>query len=323
MNPASAAADRHAADQPGRQPGLTALRGWRIPRLTLGTLQFGGHRGAQDDQASIRTVHAALDAGINLIDTADSYGAGHSEEVVGIALEKRRAEAILATKFDMQAGVTPTRDLLRETLNRSLQRLRTDYVDLYQIHNVSLAAIESTDVFDHLESFRDEGLVRAIGVTAGPGEGHGRESILAAHDERVESVQAAYSLLSPSLAYVVFPFCVSRGVAVFAREALAQGLLTDALDDEATLRMGRRSRWTREQLDRVVARVRAFDRLRSAGENRAEFALRFALSNDNVASVVCGMRSPEEVAANVRALEKGPLPPQVLQEIVEIGGSAN
>jgi aryl-alcohol dehydrogenase-like predicted oxidoreductase len=82
--------------------------------------------------------------------------------------------------------------------------------------------------------------------------------------------------------------------------------------------MGRRSRWTAEQLDRVVATVRLFDRARSAEETRAGFALRFALSNENVASVVCGMRSPEEVTLNVQALERGPLEPEVLQQVVEI-----
>jgi aryl-alcohol dehydrogenase-like predicted oxidoreductase len=304
--------------QPGERRGLLEAHGWRVSRLTLGTLQFGGQRGRQDDQSSIRTVHAALDAGINVIDTADSYGSGHSEEVIGRALGKRRPDVILATKFDLKPDVPPIHEVLRAALMHSLQRLQTDYIDLYQVHNIPLAAMQSPEIFDHLESFRDEGLVRAIGVTAGPGEGHGRECMVAAGDQRVEAIQAAYSLLSPSLAQVVFPYCASRNVAVFAREPLAQGLLTDALDDEATLRMGRRSRWTSEQLDRVVATVRSFDRVRSADESRVGFALRFALSNDHVTSVVCGMRSAEEVASNIRALETGPLQPDVLQEIVEL-----
>jgi aryl-alcohol dehydrogenase-like predicted oxidoreductase len=302
----------------GERRGLTEVYGQPVSRLTLGTLQFGGQRGKQDDAASVRAVHAALDAGINTIDTAESYGSGHSEEVVGKALGKRRHEAIVATKFDLKPDIHPTRALLTAALMQSLQRLQTDYIDLYQVHNIPPEAMQSPEIFDHLESFRDEGLVRAIGVTAGPGEGHGRECMMAVKDPRVEAIQAAYSLLSPSLAYAVFPYCASRKVTVFAREPLAQGLLTDALDDEATLRMGRRSRWTAEQLDRVVATVRLFDRARSAEESRAGFALRFALSNENVASVVCGMRSPEEVALNVQALERGPLQPEVLQQVVEI-----
>jgi aryl-alcohol dehydrogenase-like predicted oxidoreductase len=304
----------------GEQPHRLLLdgRGWRISRLTLGTLQFGGQRGAQDDQSSIRTVHAALDAGVTVIDTADSYGAGHSELVIGQALGHRRAGVLIATKFDLKPDIHPSRDTLRGFLTASLRRLRTDWIDLYQVHNIPAEAMLSSELFDHLAAFRAEGLVRAIGVTAGPGEGHGAECLMAAKDTRVESVQAAYNLLSQGLALVAFPYCASRGVAVFAREPLGQGLLTDALEDDAILRMGRRSRWTAEQLDRAVATVRSFDRVRSTGESRAELALRFALSNGNVASVVCGMRSVEEVASNLRAVERGPLAPDILQEIVDI-----
>jgi aryl-alcohol dehydrogenase-like predicted oxidoreductase len=313
----SAAADDAAVD-PKSSAHLLRSDPRRISRLTLGTLQFGGQRGQQDDQSSIRTVHAALDAGINAIDTADSYGAGHSEEIIGRALGTRRPEVFIATKFDLLPDVPPSREAIRKALTESLRRLRTDYVDLYQVHNIPATAMQSGAVFDQLESLRDQGLVRAVGVTVGPGEGHGAECIMAANDPRVESVQAAYSLLSQGLASVAFPFCASRGVAVFAREALAQGLLTDALDEESTLRMGRRSRWTAEQLGRAVARARSFDRARSADESRAGFALRFALSNRHVASVVCGMRSAEEVARNMQAMERGPLQPEVLQDIVDI-----
>jgi aryl-alcohol dehydrogenase-like predicted oxidoreductase len=297
---------------------LLDSRGWPISRLTLGTLQFGGQRGSQDDQSSIRTVHAALDAGITVIDTADSYGAGHSEAVIGAALGHRRPDVLIATKFDLKPDIHPSRDTLRKYLTDSLQRLHTDWIDLYQVHNIPAEAMRSSELFDHLAAFRDEGLVRAIGITAGPGEGHGAECIMAAKDTRVESVQAAYNLLSQSLALVAFPTCASHGVAVFAREPLAQGLLTDALEDDAILRMGRRSRWIPEQLDRAVARVGSFDRVRSPGESRAELALRFALSNGHVASVVCGMRSVEEVGGNLRAVERGPLAPDILQEIVDI-----
>jgi aryl-alcohol dehydrogenase-like predicted oxidoreductase len=306
---------------PSERPRQLLLegRGWRISRLTLGTLQFGGQRGTQDDHTSIRTVHAALGAGVTVIDTADSYGAaGHSEAVIGQALGHRRPDVLIATKFDLKPDINPSRDTLRRFLTESLRRLRTDWIDLYQVHNVPAEAMQSSELFDHLAAFRDEGLVRAIGVTAGPGEGHGAECIMAAKDTRVESVQAAYNLLSQSLAHVAFPHCASHGIAVFAREPLAQGLLTDALEDDAILRMGRRSQWTREQLDRAVATVRSFDRVRSTGESRAELALRFALSNGSVASVVCGMRSVEEVASNIRAVERGPLAPDILQEIAEI-----
>jgi aryl-alcohol dehydrogenase-like predicted oxidoreductase len=297
---------------------LRDVRGWKISSLTLGTLQFGGNRGAQDDQSSIRAVHAALDAGITVIDTADSYGAGHSEEIIGQALGHRRTSVLIATKFDLKPEIQPSRSTLRQLLTDSLRRLRTDWIDLYQVHNVPREAMRSGELFEHLAVFRDEGLLRAIGITAGPGEGHGAECIMAARHPHVESVQAAYSLLSQSLAPVTFPYCASRGVAIFAREPLAQGLLTDALEDDAVLRMGRRSRWTTEQIDRAVVRVRSFDRIRSPGESRAEFALRFALSNGQVTSIVVGMRSADEVASNIRAVERAPLAPDVLQEIVDI-----
>jgi myo-inositol catabolism protein IolS len=298
--------------------GLLENRGWKISKLTLGTLQFGGQHGSQDDRSSVEAVHAAVDSGITVIDTADSYGAGHSEAVIGEALGHRRPNVIIATKFDLKPDIYPSRDTLRRYLTESLRRLRTDWIDLYQVHNIPVGAMQSSDLFDHLASFRDEGLIRAIGITAGPGEGHGAECIMAAQDPRVESVQAAYNLLSQSLAAAAFPHCTSRGVAVFAREPLAQALLTDGLNDDTILRMGRRSRWTPGQLHRAVAAAKSFDRLRAPGDSRADFALRFALSNRDVSSVVCGMRSGEEVARNLRTVERGPLMPEILQQIADI-----
>ena len=164
----------HKVAQPGERRGLLEAHGWRVSRLTLGTLQFGGQRGRQDDQSSIRTVHAALDAGINVIDTADSYGSGHSEEVIGRALGKRRPDVILATKFDLKPDVPPTREVLRAALMHSLRRLQTGYIDLYQVHNIPLAAMQSPEIFDRLESLRDEGLVRAIGAPSAASPRHPR-----------------------------------------------------------------------------------------------------------------------------------------------------
>jgi aryl-alcohol dehydrogenase-like predicted oxidoreductase len=293
-----------------------------VSRLTLGALQFGGERGRQDDSDSIRTVHAALDAGISVIDTADSYGAGHSEAVLGEALGKRRHAVLLATKFDMPRGRALQPGDIRNALMESLQRLRTDYVDLYQVHNMPAQATANPLLFDEMEALRAEGLVHALGMTAGPGEGHGAECLEAVNTGHVDAIQAAYHLASQALAESVFPFCVSRGVAVFAREPLAQGLLTDLIETPAALRMGRRARMTDAAFDQDVAKARAFDALRAPGESRAEFALRFALSNKHVDSVVCGMRSAEEVASNVRALERGPLPADVLAKIADMAHTA-
>lgn len=162
--------------------------GVSVSRLCLGTMMFGSW-GNPDHEESVRIIHAALDAGINLIDTADVYGAGESEEIVGKALAGRRDDVVLATKFHHPMGEDPnqrgnSRRWIIRAVEDSLRRLGTDWIDLYQVHRPD----PSTDVEETLSALTDlvrQGKVRYIGGSTFPAS-QIVEAQVAARDRNLE-----------------------------------------------------------------------------------------------------------------------------------------
>ncbi|HYK15045.1 MAG TPA: aldo/keto reductase [Burkholderiales bacterium] len=197
-------------------------------RIALGTWAMGGWMwGGSDETASISTIHAALDSGINVIDTAPVYGFGRSEELVGKALAGgRRQRALIATKvgLDWRDGQpfrnsSPAR--LRRELEDSLRRLRTDVIDIYQIHwpDESVPIEETAGV---LAGFRRVGKIRAIGVSNfSPVQMERFQSVATIH-----TVQPPYNLFERQIESDVLPYAGQHGLTVLAYGALCRGLLT-------------------------------------------------------------------------------------------------
>ncbi len=186
----------------------------------LGCWPLGGGSGwgEHDTRESIATVHAALDHGMTLFDTAEAYNAGRSEEILGKALEDRRDEAFIATKISPSNAEPET---LRAHCEASLKRLRTDYIDLYQVHwPITDCSVE--DAFATLQHLQEEGKVRAIGVS-----NHGVRQLGEVFDTGVHIVsnQLSYSLLSRAIETEILPLCRKEGVGIIAYMALMQGLL--------------------------------------------------------------------------------------------------
>src|SRR5258706_5497256 len=197
-------------------------------RIALGTWAMGGWMwGGSDEAASIRTIHAALDSGINVIDTAPVYGFGRSEELVGKALaDGRRQRALIATKvgLDWRDGQpfrnsSPAR--LRRELEDSLRRLRTDVIDIYQVHwpDESVPLEETAGLLDE---FRRAGKIRAIGVSNfSPAQMERFRSVAPIH-----TVQPPYNLFERQIESDVLPYAAQHGLTVLAYGALCRGLLT-------------------------------------------------------------------------------------------------
>ncbi|MFP3895791.1 MAG: aldo/keto reductase [Anaerolineales bacterium] len=186
----------------------------------LGCWPLGGGSGwgEHDTKESIATVHAALDHGMTLFDTAEAYNAGRSEEILGRALEGRRDEAFIATKIS-PSNAEP--DTLCTHCEASLERLRTDYIDLYQVHwPITDYSVE--DAFATLEDLQNEGKIRAIGVS-----NHGVKQLREVFDTGVSIVsnQLSYSLLSRAIETEIMPLCRERGIGIIPYMALMQGLL--------------------------------------------------------------------------------------------------
>ena len=172
--------------------------GLRVSAIGLGTMVHAGHFGPMQDSESLSSIEAALDLGVNFIDTSDAYGAGYSETLLGKALKGRRDKVILATKGG-NVMVGPNRgkrnfdpDYISGVMDESLQRLQTDYIDLYQLHNPTVDVIEKGAVWEVLERAKQAGKIRHYGVSINTME----EGIAAVKDGRAETIQVEYNLLA-------------------------------------------------------------------------------------------------------------------------------
>jgi aryl-alcohol dehydrogenase-like predicted oxidoreductase len=205
--------------------------GIKVSPYCLGAMMFGGI-GNPDHDECVRIIHKALDAGINFIDTADRYGQGESEEVVGKALKGRRDRVVLATKVYSPMGDDPnmqgnSRRWIRRAVEDSLRRLQTDHIDLYQIHRPA----PDTDIEETLSVLTDllrEGKVRAIGASTFPASDIVEAQWVAERRglAQFRTEQPPYSILNRSIEREVLPTCERYGMGVMAWSPLAKGMLT-------------------------------------------------------------------------------------------------
>jgi aryl-alcohol dehydrogenase-like predicted oxidoreductase len=284
-----------------RRLGLSDLD---VPVVGLGCNNFGGRI---DEAASRAVIDAALDAGVTFFDTADVYGnRGGSEEIIGRALEGRRDEVILATKFGHDLGDGETRrgsrEYIRGAIEASLRRLRTDRVDLYQYHRPDgVTPLEET--LGALQELVEEGKVRAIGssnfTAAMVEEAHGIASERGWTPFATE--QSQYSWLRRDAEDELLPTCARLGVGFIPYFPLASGLLTGKYrkgeaPPEGTRLHGREIEDA--DLDRVE-RLRAYAEAR--GISLLDVAVGGLLAQPGVACVITGATKPEQIRANAAA----------------------
>ena len=206
-----------------------------VSRIAQGTWAIGGWMwGGTDERESIRTIHAALDKGINLIDTAPVYGFGVSEEIVGKAIEERghREKVFIATKVGLEwhngsVSRNSSPDRIRKEVQDSLRRLRTDYIDIYQVHWPDLAVpIEETARTMH--ALFKEGLIRAIGVSNYSPEQMNRFMSVS----ELHTVQPPYNLFERQIERDVLPYVREKNLSAFAYGPLCRGLLTGTMQPD-------------------------------------------------------------------------------------------
>jgi aryl-alcohol dehydrogenase-like predicted oxidoreductase len=275
--------------------------GLRVSRVGLGCNNFG----RIDFGATRAVVAAALDAGVTFFDTAETYGNGGSERFLGEILEGRRTEAVLATKFGWgQETGNGAADNVRASIEGSLGRLRTDYVDLYYLHkpDPSTPMAETLGALDQLVG---EGKVRAIGCSNFSAEQLAEADRVARENgtARFTVLQNHYSLLRRDDDEDVLPLCRELGVSYIPYFPLASGLLTGKYRrgepaPEGTRLAGREIE--DERFDRVEGYA-AFAEER--GHSLHELAICALASTPGVGSIIAGATRPEQVRANVAAAE--------------------
>ncbi|WP_169949736.1 aldo/keto reductase [Microbispora sp. H11081] len=270
--------------------------GIKVSPYGLGALMFATSIGNPDPGDSARIIHKALDAGINLIDTADAYG--DSEEIVGRALKGRRDNVVLATKVSRPVGDDPnqqgaSRRWIMTAVENSLRRLRTDHIDLYQIHRPD----PDTDIEETLSALSDlihSGKVRAIGTSAMPASDIVEAQWVAERRglERFRTEQPPYSLLNRGIEREMLPAAQRYGMGTLVWGPLGQGMLT------GQVRKGRRNELRRAGFLKHVNdehRIEAVERFVSlaqeAGLPLTHLAMAFAIAHPGVTSAILGPRT--------------------------------
>ena len=305
--------------------------GVQVSPLTLGAMMFGAW-GDPDHDASIRVIHAALDAGINVIDTADVYAAGESEEIVGKALQGgRREHVVLATKAHGPMGQDPnergnSRRWLVRAVEASLRRLQTDHIDLYQIHRPS-PDTEVEETLDALTDLQRSGKILYFGSSTYPASQIVQAQWAAErrHSGRFVTEQPPYSLLVRGIEAEVLPVCQQYGMGVLPWSPLAGGWLSGkwrvGQDVPASTRSGRIPDRYDLALPGNRAKLEAADALavlaEEAGTTLVHLAIAFVLRHPGVTSAIIGPRTMEHLTSQLGAVDLV-LTDDVLDRIDEI-----
>ena len=275
----------------------------------IGGNAHGNSYGPTDDGTSIAAVHRALDLGCTFFDTADVYGWGHSEEVLGRALEGRRDEVVIATKvggdfYHGGVGMNFDPGYIAFALERSLRRLRTDHVDVYQLHNPPAEMMADPATYEVLETLKAEGKIRSYGVSVH----EPLEATLCLESGKPDVLQVPFSVLRQEWTDGVLAESRRAGVGIIAREPLGNGFLTGSIPRTARFPPGDiRSHWPPGM---VAARAEVAERLaflRKDGRTLAQAALRFLLAHPEVSVAIPGAKTPAQVEENLAASDAPPL----------------
>lgn len=300
--------------------------GLRVSEIGFGTWGLGGASyGSVDDAESARALLRALELGVNFYDTADLYGDGHAEEVLGSVFAARRGELIIATKggtLPHTTFVMPqdfSRDHMSRALDGSLGRLGTDYIDVYFLHSPPLDDLRGNDdLFATLEEFKADGRVRHLGISARtPGDALEALAIFPFQVAEVNFNVIDHRAVESGF----FDRAAETGLGVVARTPLAFGYLSGRLTGGEDLEdTDHRKNWPKAQLARWAAAPNRFDFLFADGRRTpAQAALRFCLEHPAVGTVIPGMMTVAEVEEDTAASDGVPaLSPRELAKVAEI-----
>lgn len=276
-----------------------------VSEIGLGCMSLG-----TDKKRAIKLVHEALDRGIQFLDTADLYDEGLNEEIVGAALLGRRSDVIVATKVGNRrvpgkSGWVwdPSKDYIKTAVKQSLKRLQTEYIDLYQLHGGTLEdPIDET--IEAFEELKREGVIRHYGISSI------RPNVIREYVERSKmiSVMSQYSLLDRRPEEQILPLLEERGISLIARGPVAKGILSDHGHEKAEHGY---LDYSRDDLLALLEMLKQSLGSRSL----AHTAIRYALANPAVATVIPGASSVQQLIQNIEASAVPSLSHEELEEI--------
>jgi aryl-alcohol dehydrogenase-like predicted oxidoreductase len=269
--------------------------------------------GPQDDNDSIKALHKAIDLGVNFIDTAQGYGSGHSEEILGKVLKQRSEDLYVATKVPPLPNTSwpppedqdinksfPTGRIIEEC-EKSLKRLKREYIDIYQFHTWATAFNTRNEWYEAMIRLKEQGKIRAVGVSvpdATPDDVIGSLAL-----GKVDSVQVIYNIFEQYPEWNLFPVAEKLGIGIIVRVPFDESALTGKLNLESKFSEGdfRKDYFRGNNLKAVVKKVKELEQFKNKKHPdmpMAEYALRFCLSNQTVSTVIPGIRSVVQAELN-------------------------
>ena len=298
--------------------------GFKVSRFALGTWGFSGSKnwGPNDEKESLDTIHMALDAGVNFLDTAPKYNDGAAEVILGKAIKGRRDKALVATKAYSDEL---TAEALTSACDASLKRLGTDYIDLYQIHWPNRVVSIADETMPAFEKLKKAGKIRAFGVC-----NFGVKCVDGAKGHPVATNQLPYSLLWRQIEDEIIPKCREQDISVWPYCPLAQGLLTGKFKKVEDVPLPRRSvrfysgAWKQglhtdggfeKEIFGFLPKLQAV--ADKAGLPMAALALAFCRQGPGVDSVLVGARSRKQLEENLGIFD-AQVPPDALAEAIRL-----
>ncbi len=277
-------------------------------------------------------LQKAFDLGVTLFDTGDTYGEGWGEEILAKAFPHGRHERIIATKFgyDFYNNVareghrerpqdwSPT--FVRYACEQSLRRLKTDYIDLYQLHNPKMSALEQDELFATLEDLAREGKIRSWGAALGPDIGWFEEGEAAMRQRKAPSAQVIYSILEQQPARRFFPIAEEEGTGLLSRVPHASEVLTDQFSETPAFASGdHRALRKREWLEEAMRKRQQVLFLTEHHDlTLAQAAIRFVLAQPTISAVLPNITRVEELEQYAAASDGEDLCPEDLQRLYDL-----
>jgi aryl-alcohol dehydrogenase-like predicted oxidoreductase len=302
-------------------------RGPRVSTIGFGAWAIGGMNwGETDDEVSRRALHAALDQGVTLIDTADVYGFGHSEELIaGVLEERRKGDVIIATKAGNDfyhadeaddEGYGPIRQTYEKkylifAAEQSIKRLGVDVLDILQLHSPDLDKLERDEPWEALETLKRQGKIRHAGLSVQSFKETEQAHLLDRHHDLLDCIQVRYNLLEREAEKVLFPKAQEHGIGVIVRIPLLFGLLTGKFTRQSTFGEDdhRRMNLSAEKLDGYLSELESLAPLFEQDPNQTmtQVSLRFCITHPACHTAIPGAKTPEQVVDNCAASDLGGL----------------
>lgn len=306
--------------------------GYSVSEISFGAWAIGGSWGDVEDQESLAALHRAVDLGVNFFDTADVYGDGRSERLLARLRRERESDnIIIATKagrrLDPHVAAGYTAENIARFVERSLQNLETDALDLVQLHCPPTEVYYFPELFGALDRLVEQGKIRHYGVSVEKVE----EALKAIEYPNVETVQIIFNIFRQRPADIFFPEAKRRRVGILARIPLSSGMLTGKLTRESQFASEDHRAFNREgaAFDRgetfsgvdYETGLRAVEELRALvpeGMTMAQFALRWILMFDAVTCAIPGAKRPSQAEDNARAADLPPLSEETMRAVREL-----